>query len=66
MAFCRLGADGSDVYCFYSTCGYYEVWSCEGEHHFDTAQETIDFLKALKEKGENIPDYAFDSLEADT
>ncbi len=65
MAFCRLGCDGSDVYCFYHVGGYYEVWSIEGERHFKTAKETIDFMFELKKKGQHIPDYAFQGLQDD-
>lgn len=62
MSYCRLGAD-SDIYCYYHVDGYYEVWSGEGEHRFDTAQETINFLRRRKKAGDKVPDYAFEQLE---
>ena len=62
MSFCRFGAD-SDVYCFYHTEGYYEVWSCGEDYYFETAQETIAFLRKIKEEGEKVPDYVFKELE---
>ena len=65
MSFCRFGPD-SDVYCFYHTGGHYEVWSRGEDHYFKTAQETIAFLREIKEEGEKVPDYAFEQLEEAT
>lgn len=65
MSFCRLGPD-SDVYCFYHVGGYYEVWSGGDEHHFQTARETMDFLRERKKQGEKIPEYVFEELEEAT
>jgi hypothetical protein len=64
MAFCRFGADGSDVYCFYSTNDKYEVW-CNDEWTLDTAQEAIDLLLKLREEGFNVPEYAIEGLKED-
>jgi hypothetical protein len=65
MSFCRFGPD-SDVYCFYHAEGHYEVWSRGEDHYFETAQETITFLRKIKEEGEKVPDYVFEELEEAT
>jgi len=65
MAFCRFGADGSDVYCFYNVNDTYEVW-CEDEWIFKTAKEAIDCLLNLRAKGKNVPQYAIDELNKES
>ena len=62
MAFCRFGADGSDVYCFYSTNDEYEIW-CDEEWTVKTAEEAIEILLRLRKEGKNIPEYAINSLK---
>ena len=63
MSFCRMGVDDSDISCFYNCGGYYEVWSAEGDDHFDTAEEVIAFLRKRQSAGDKVPDYAFEEIE---
>jgi len=62
MAFCRFGADDSDVYCFYNVNGFYEVWANQ-EWSYKTAKGAIKRLLRLKAEGLIVPQYAIDELE---
>jgi hypothetical protein len=67
MSYCRFGQDDSDIYLFDHVAGYFECCGCSlGKDGMSTQMSTIpEVLRHLNkhiEKGDLVPEYAFDRL----
>ena len=62
MAYCRVGAD-SDVYCFHSIFGGWEVYWPTGYANEPTETGAIGRLETLKSLGYKVPERAIERLK---
>ena len=64
MSYCRFSCDNglSDVYCYESTEGGFDVWHREGDINLDTREKCLNFLVLLRKKGQRVPQHAIDRL----
>ncbi len=67
MSFCRFGQE-SDIYCYHHFAGFFQVHvgfnhGADLDRQFDSAEDTIQYLRELQQLEIVVPEYAIERLE---